>query len=141
MGRTSFSGPVRGGYLVWTVCADDLGINEDTSYRYVAPCSLRVMETSISADLHTLNAAYRLRNTGTGGAGTNDIIAARAVPASDAIEVLTPTSSPALAFRNIAKGERIELLLDMDGTAVLEGLIFVMTAFATGHVVALDTND
>lgn len=138
MGRTTFSGPVTGSYSVITITGDDIGINEDTIYRFVAPAAMRVMEVCASANAFTAGVNYALLNQTQGLAA---IVAARTFPAANATEVLTPTSSPALANRNIANGDIIRMDIDADGTGDLGGWVVMITVQFTGHVVTAALND
>lgn len=135
MSRTSFTGPVSGAYDTWVFSFDDISANEDTNYRFRVPHDCVVLETSIQADTLTAGVNYSLNST------SGLIIAARGVPASDTNETLTPTSSPALTNRVLTKGDELTLLLDADGTGVVEGGLFSITVRVTGHVVADAVDD
>jgi hypothetical protein len=113
--------------------------NNDTLIQRVKlPAAFRVAETNAIADSITSDPTYAVSN---GAAGGTDIVAARNVPASDTSETLTPTSSPALANRDLAKGDALTVTVVADSGDAATQLRVDVSGYFVDHIVADPKDD
>lgn len=141
MGRSTPSGPVTGGYDVFSAPMDATVGNATFTYYFVAPAACTAVEASCMADDITVAGSLNwvIQNGGAAGAGTTNIVASRTHPADDTVETIAGAS---LTNRTIAKGDIIKFqwIGTNAGDIVRRGLI-TLTVRYTGHVVADERND
>lgn len=128
MGRTSFSGPVAGGYVV-VPFTTGVSMTADSTHVWKVPFPCRVVH--VSADCtSTTGGQYSVAST------TGDIIALRTIPAAPedahgSAGADIDIDAVAAANRTLAEGESLTVLWDV-GTNIVGGCI-VVTLRVTGQ--------
>ncbi len=128
-GRTSFSGPLQGGYVTFLVCNDNLANSETPEFEFVAPFDLRIMKISSTAEAVTSDPTVRVQNAGT------DLVAAVTITTG------VTTHTLVAAQQNVAKDALINVLLSADSGDTATGTCVTITAYSRGHVFTDEAND
>lgn len=136
--RTRFPGPISRTLDVISFIFPAVIANDTLIQRVKLPAKFRVVETNAIADTVTSDPTYAVSN---GAAGGTDIVAARNMPASDTHETLTPTSSPALANRDLAKGDVLTVTIVADAGDAATHLRVDVSGYYEDFVVADPIND
>ena len=113
----------------------------DTTYiqRVKLPAAFRACEVSAVADVVANDPSYVVSD---GAAGGTDLVAVRDLAASDTFDtVITPTSTPALANRDMDKGNDLTVTVVNDGDATFTDLTITVSGYLVGYIVASAVND
>jgi len=137
MGRSLPTGPAGGSYHSIVFAGQRQAASLTNDYRWVAPFSGIIQETSVITDVTTGAPTYAVVND----TQSVNIVASRALPASNVVETLTPTTSPVLANRSFDKGDIIRFTPTTAGAEVADTACLTFTVRDTGFVVASADDD
>jgi len=121
-GRTTFSGPLQGGYVTFLVTTDTIENSATPEFGIVAPFDMRVMEIQSLVDTIGSDPTIQIQNNGT------DVVAVVTL----AITAINHTIVE--AQRNVAKGDILNVLINADAGDSATGLCVTITCYARGHV-------
>jgi hypothetical protein len=144
LARTTFKGPVAGGYQTFVLCWDEPTVaatahpgNGSMFHYVVAPFACRAEEVSTIMDARTIvgSLAVVVRNVTT----SVDICPSTSVSTADTAVTVAAAS---LTNRDIAKGDllRFAFVGTNAGDEVIRGSIS-LTVWIKGHCAALEAND
>ena len=128
-GRTSFSGPLQGGYVTFTVCVDNIANSESPEFEIVAPFDMRIMKITTALEAVTSDPVLIVQNAGT------DLVA------SINLTVAAIDHTLVAAQRNVAKDALLNVAIVADSGDAATGVCVAITAYARGHVFTDETND
>lgn len=128
-GRGSFSGPLQGGYVCFTVCVDNIANSESPEFEIVAPFDMRIMKISSALEAVTSDPSLVVQNAGT------DLVAAVNLTVAAIDHTLVE------AQRNVAKDALLNVAITADSGDAATGTCITITAYARGHVFTDDASD
>lgn len=136
--RTRFPGPITRTPHTFSFVFAAVLVNDTLIQRITIPAAFRVCETEAVANVVGSDPTYTISD---GAAGGTDIVAARNMPASNVSEVLTPTSAPALANRDLVKGDVLTVTIVADAGDTAAQLRVNVSGYFEDFIVADPVND
>lgn len=136
--RRAGLGPVQWTPHTFSFMFAGLANNITRIQRVKLPAAFRVAEVNAVADDITNDPTYAVSN---GAAGGTDIVAARNMAADDTSETITPTSSPALANRDMAKGDALTVTIVADADDAASDARIDVSGYFVGYIVADPKDD